>query len=79
MEHAVAFARTETCAWPTMHENSANQALRPIINFFTPKTATTANADGLSLNLKSTLWSRACPRRKGAAGYAAADHVNHAA
>jgi twitching motility protein PilU len=72
MEHAIAFAETGHLCLTTLHENSTNQALDRIINFF-PEDRRQQLLMDLSLNLKSLISQRLIPNVSGTGRVAAVE------
>jgi len=64
MEHGIQFAETGHLVLATLHANSANQALDPIINFFPDERREQLLMD-LSLNIRAFIAQRLIPRRDG--------------
>ncbi|GAB3356879.1 PilT/PilU family type 4a pilus ATPase [Giesbergeria giesbergeri] len=73
MEHAIAFSETGHLCMPTLHANSANQALDRVINFFPEERRAQLLMD-LSLNLRAMISQRLLPKQDGK-GRAAAVEV----
>jgi twitching motility protein PilU len=70
MEYGIQFAETGHLCLPTLHANSANQALDRIINFFPEERRQQLLMD-LSLNTKSFISQRLIPREGGVGRIAA--------